>query len=64
MFYQVNDDMSQNSMLSKQYNSKFASRGDGKHCDCDCAGHAPEMHVKAATMLEQVGEVLHVFIRK
>ena len=46
--------MTRNSMLSKKYKSSF---GDSQHCSCDCNGHAPALHAKAATMLEQVGEV-------
>ena len=51
---EVKDDLSRNSMLSKQYQNSFG--GDSGHCNCDCAGHNPQLHVKAATMLEQVGE--------
>jgi hypothetical protein len=46
--------MTRNSMLSKKYKSSF---GDSQHCSCDCNGQAPALHAKAATMLEQVGEV-------
>ena len=47
--------MARNSMLTKQYDSSFS--GGLHHCNCDCNGHAPALHAKAATMLEQVGEV-------
>jgi hypothetical protein len=52
---EVHADMTRNSMLSNQYKSSFG--GDSQHCSCDCNGHAPALHAKAATMLEQVGEV-------
>ena len=40
-------------MLSKQFGDRFSEH---KTCHCDCNGHDEQLHVKAATMLEQVGE--------
>jgi hypothetical protein len=49
---EVNDDLARNNILAKQYDDNF----EHKKCHCDCNGHDPRLHVKAATMLEQVGE--------
>lgn len=52
---EVSGDLSQNEALSKQYAGTI--HGGGENCNCDCSKHDPQLHVKAATMLEQVGEV-------
>ena len=59
---EVTDDISQNDMLRNHQKVLISSGSGSKHCSCDCAGHAPQLHVKAATMLEQVGE--NVFFEK
>ena len=53
---EVTDDISQNDMLRNHQKVLISSGSGSKHCSCDCAGHEPQLHVQAATMLEQVGE--------
>ena len=51
---EIQMDLSANHALSQ----KYAKTMKGKNgCHCDCSQSAPEFRVKAATMLEQVGEV-------
>ncbi|EKX33560.1 hypothetical protein GUITHDRAFT_147829 [Guillardia theta CCMP2712] len=50
---EIQMDLSANHALSQ----KYAKTMKGKNgCHCDCSQSAPEFRVKAATMLEQVGE--------
>lgn len=54
---EVSDDLDANTILNKDFSDSFAkpSASDTK-CNCDCNHHPAEMQVKAATMLDQIGE--------
>ena len=54
---EVQEDLYTNSQLQKQLQDGFGA--DSENCHCDCSKSADETKVKAATMLDQVGEVKH-----
>ncbi len=53
---EVQDDLNTNLHLQSQLNSENGAKSNG--CHCDCAQFPKAMKVKAATMLDQVGEVI------
>ncbi len=52
---EVQDDLNKNLDLQSQLSSEIGAKTKG--CHCDCTQSPNEMKVKAATMLDQVGEV-------